>query len=122
MDGVPTITHFELLDFIQPRQGDEDDPETGVQSSFRVERPVPPRALTLFQLKEMFPFVGTFHFRLKVGGDHRIEVIGETGRDEVAYTLGRNDGISLLMLGTICTTKLLEKFVTPFFVFRSHSV
>lgn len=48
-------------------QGDEDDPETGVESSFRVERPNPPRALTLFQLREAFPFIGTFHFRLKVG-------------------------------------------------------
>lgn len=51
---------------VSRRQGDEDDPETGVQSSFRVERPSPPRALTLFRLKEVFPFVGTFHFRLKV--------------------------------------------------------
>ncbi|CAM9989907.1 unnamed protein product [Pylaiella littoralis] len=47
-------------------QGDEDDPETGVQSSFRVDRPTPPRALTLSRLKEMFPFEGTFHFRLRV--------------------------------------------------------
>lgn len=47
-------------------QGDEDDPETGVQSSFRVERPHAPRALTLFRLKEIFPFEGRFHFRLKV--------------------------------------------------------
>lgn len=47
-------------------QGDEDDPETGVQSSFLVERPSAPRALTLFRLREMFPFEGTFHFRLKV--------------------------------------------------------
>lgn len=47
-------------------QGDEDDPETGVQSSFRVDRPTPPRTLTLFRLREMFPFEGTFHFRIKV--------------------------------------------------------
>ncbi|CBN76535.1 conserved unknown protein [Ectocarpus siliculosus] len=47
-------------------QGDDDDPETGVQSSFRVDRPTPPRTLTLFRLREMFPFEGTFHFRLKV--------------------------------------------------------
>ena len=47
-------------------QGDEDDPETGVQSSFRVGRPNAPRALTLFRLREVFPFEGKFHFRLKV--------------------------------------------------------
>lgn len=47
-------------------QGDEDDPETGVQSSFSLDRPSAPRSLTLFQLREMFPFEGTFHFRLKV--------------------------------------------------------
>lgn len=47
-------------------KGDEDDPETGVQSSFRVERPTAPRAVTLFQLRETFPFAGEFHFRLKV--------------------------------------------------------
>eukprot|EP00752_Nemacystus_decipiens_P001315 g1305.t1 len=53
-------------------QGDEDDPETGVQSSFRVDRPSAPRALTLFRLREMFPFEGTFHFRLKVPDDSRL--------------------------------------------------
>lgn len=47
-------------------QGNEDDPETGVESSFRIERPSAPRALTLFQLREAFPFLGDFHFRLKV--------------------------------------------------------
>ncbi|CAM9774094.1 unnamed protein product, partial [Laminaria digitata] len=47
-------------------QGDEDDPETGIQSSFRVARPSAPRALTLFRLREVFPFEGTFHFRLKI--------------------------------------------------------
>lgn len=47
-------------------QGDADDPETGVESTLRVELPFRSRGLTLTRLKEAFPFLGDFHFRLKV--------------------------------------------------------
>eukprot|EP00903_Cladosiphon_okamuranus_P007209 g6998.t1 len=70
LEAFPRMSSSVLVCYVI--QGDEDDPETGVQSSFLVDRPSAPRALTLFRLREMFPFEGTFHFRLKVPDDSRL--------------------------------------------------
>eukprot|EP00611_Tribonema_gayanum_P025866 TRINITY_DN6007_c0_g1_i1.p1 TRINITY_DN6007_c0_g1~~TRINITY_DN6007_c0_g1_i1.p1 ORF type:complete len:519 (+),score=212.05 TRINITY_DN6007_c0_g1_i1:29-1585(+) len=44
-------------------QGEYDAPETGVESSLELQQE---QDLTLAQLKDLFPYCGTFHFRLKV--------------------------------------------------------
>ncbi|CAM9820471.1 unnamed protein product [Scytosiphon promiscuus] len=71
-------------------QGDEDSPETGVQSSFRAERPSAPRALTLFRLRELFPFEGSFHFRLRIPDD--------SGLADFCWVDLTNDGDDILEL------------------------
>jgi hypothetical protein len=46
-------------------QGGPDEPETGLQTSVRLGSDH--ESLTLFRVRELFPYEGTYHFRLRVG-------------------------------------------------------